>query len=45
MLEFGSTDGLHKTIQMHSLPKDPALKQILQPIADGMDLVTMEGDL
>lgn len=44
-LVVGSPGGLHQITQSHSLPKYPALRQFLQPIAEGMDLVTMEGDL
>ena len=45
MLVVASTHGLYQITQEHSLPKYPALKYFLRPIADGMDLVTMEGDL
>ena len=45
MLIIASTPGLHQITQEHSLPKYPALKYFLQPIAEGLDLVTMEGDL
>jgi cytochrome P450 len=45
MLIVASTDGLHQITQEHSLPKYPALKYFLRPIAEGLDLVTMEGDL
>lgn len=45
MLIVASTDGLHQITQKHSLPKYPALKYFLHPIAEGLDLVTMEGDL
>ena len=31
--------------QEHSLPKFPALTYFLQPITEGLDIVTMEGDL
>ena len=45
MLVVASTRGLYQITQEHSLPKYPALKYFLQPIADGLDLVTMEGEL
>ncbi|KAL9107804.1 MAG: hypothetical protein Q9227_007319 [Pyrenula ochraceoflavens] len=44
MLVVGSTDGLYQITQAHSLPKYPALKEFLRPIAGGLDLVTMEGE-
>ena len=45
MLIVTSTHGLYQITQEHSLPKYPALKYFLRPIADGLDIVTMEGDL
>jgi len=45
MLIVASTNGLYQITQEHSLPKYSALKYFLQPIAEGMDLVTMEGDV
>ena len=45
MLVVASTDGLHQITQEHSLPKYHALKEFLKPIAEGLDIVTMEGDL
>ncbi|KAL9629571.1 MAG: hypothetical protein Q9204_005194 [Flavoplaca sp. TL-2023a] len=45
MLVVASTRGLYQITQEHSLPKHPGLKYFLVPIAEGMDLVTMEGDL
>ncbi|KAL2041650.1 hypothetical protein N7G274_005434 [Stereocaulon virgatum] len=45
MLVVSSTRGLYQITQEHSLPKYPALKYFLQPIAEGLDLVTMEGNL
>ena len=45
MLIVTSTQGLYQITQGHSLPKYPALKDFLQPIAEGFDLVTMEGDM
>ncbi|KAL8668003.1 MAG: hypothetical protein Q9168_007127 [Polycauliona sp. 1 TL-2023] len=45
MLVVASTQGLYQITQEHSLPKHPGLKQFLMPIAEGLDLVTMEGDL
>ena len=44
MLVVTSTYGLYQITQEHSLPKYSALKGFLQPIAGGMDLVTMEGE-
>ena len=43
MLAVGSLDGLRQITQDHSLPKHHAMKTFLEPIADGQDLVTMEG--
>lgn len=43
MLIVTSTHGLYQITQEHSLPKHPALKEFLRPIAGGLDLVTMEG--
>ena len=45
MLVVASTRGLHQITQEHSLPKYHALKYFLKPISEGMDIVTMEGDL
>lgn len=45
MLIVASTGALHQITQKHSLPKYPALKYFLRPIADGLDLVTMEGEM
>ncbi|KAL8755568.1 MAG: hypothetical protein Q9184_004759 [Pyrenodesmia sp. 2 TL-2023] len=45
MLVVASTTGLHQISQEHSLPKHPGLRYFIRPIADGVDLVTMEGDL
>lgn len=45
MLVVASTRGLYQITQEHSLPKYHALKQFLQPITEGLDIVTMEGDL
>ena len=45
MLVVASTHGLYQVTQEHSLPKYHALKSFLQPITEGLDIVTMEGDL
>ena len=45
LLIVTSTHGLYQITQEHSLPKYPTLKYFLKPIAEGFDLVTMEGDL
>ena len=45
MLVVASTGGLYQITQEHSLPKYHALKSFLQPITEGLDIVTMEGDL
>ena len=45
MLVVASTAGSYQITQKHSLPKYPALKYFLRPIAEGLDLVTMEGEL
>lgn len=44
MLVVTSIDELYQFTQEYSLPKYPALKDFLRPIAGGLDLVTMEGD-
>ena len=44
-LVVASPRGLHQITQEHSLPKYHALKYYLRPIAEGLDIVTMEGDL
>ena len=43
MLVTASVETLRQVTQDHSLPKYHALKSFLQPIADGPDIVTMEG--
>ena len=45
MLVVASTHGLYQITQEHSLPKYHALKYFLNPITEGLDIVTMEGDL
>lgn len=45
MLIVTSTRCLYQITQEYSLPKYHALKSFLEPIADGLDIVTMEGDL
>ena len=45
MLVVASTRGLYQITQEHSLPKYHALISFLQPITEGLDIVTMEGDL
>ena len=44
MLVVASTRALYQITQEHSLPKHPGLRCFLKPIAQGLDLVTMEGD-
>ena len=36
---------LHQITQEHSLAKHPDLREFLRPIADGLDIVTMEGQM
>ena len=43
MLVAASLESLHQITQDHSLPKYHAMKSFLRPIADGQDIVTMEG--
>ena len=43
MLVTASVESLRQVTQEHFLPKYHALKDFLWPIADGLDLVTMEG--
>ena len=45
MLIVASTGGLYQITQEHSLPKYHALKWFLQPITEGLDIVTMEGNM
>ena len=45
MLVVASPGSLHQITQQRSLPKYHALKSFLLPIADGFDIVTMEGKL
>ena len=45
MLVVRSLSSLHQITQIHSLPKYHALKSFLEPIADGRDIVTMEGQM
>lgn len=45
MLIVASTLALYQITQEHSLPKYPALKSFLEPITEGLDIVTMEGEL
>ncbi len=45
MLVVASLSALHQVTQKHSLPKYHAMKSFLHPIADGLDIVTMEGQL
>lgn len=44
MLLVGSPSSLYQVTQEHSLPKYHDLKLFLQPITDGLDIVTMEGE-
>lgn len=43
MLVVASPGTLRQITQEHSLPKYHAMKSFLQPITDGLDIVTMEG--
>lgn len=45
MLVVASVPGLYQITQEHPLPKYHALKSFLEPITEGLDIVTMEGDL
>ena len=36
---------LHQITQEHSLPKHPDLREFLRPLASGLDIVTMEGQM
>ena len=45
MLVVASVRGLYQITQEHPLPKYYVLKHFLEPITEGLDLVTMEGDL
>ena len=36
---------LHQITQEHSLPKHPDLREFLRPLANGQDIVTMEGQM
>lgn len=45
MLVVASTEGLYQITQENSLPKYHAMKDFLKPITEGLDIVTMEGDL
>ena len=36
---------LHQITQEHSLPKHPDLREFLRPLANGLDIVTMEGQM
>lgn len=43
MLVVASPSSLYQITQEHSLPKYHVLKSFLQPITNGLDIVTMEG--
>lgn len=43
MLVVAAPSSLYQITQEHSLPKHNTMKSFLQPVADGPDLVTMEG--
>lgn len=45
ILVVASTGGSYQITQKHSLPKHPALKHFLRPIAEGLDLYTMEEEV
>ena len=44
MLAVASPRGLHQITQGHSLPKYHVLKSFLEPITEGLDIVTVVGD-
>ena len=43
-LFISDPDSLHQITQQHSLPKHPDLREVLRPIANGLDIATMEGE-
>lgn len=43
VLFISDPDTLHQITQEHSLPKHPDLRELLRPISDGLDILTMEG--
>jgi len=43
MLVVASPNSLYQITQEHSLPKYHAMKTFLEPITEGLDIVTMEG--
>ena len=45
MLVVASVRGLYQITQEHPLPKYHVLKHFLEPITEGLDIVTMEGEL
>ena len=45
MLVVASPNSLHQVTQEHPLAKYHALKDFLKPITDGLDIVTMEGEM
>ena len=45
MLVVSTPSTLYQMTQEYSLPKYHALKSFLQPIAEGLDIVSMEGEL
>ena len=45
MLVLASPDTLYQVTQEHSLPKFPTLQKFLKPLTDGLDIVTMEGQV
>ena len=44
MLILTSPDALYQVTQQHSLPKFHGMRTFLNPLTEGMDLVTMEGE-
>lgn len=45
MMIVASPSTLYQMTQEHSLPKYHALKSFLRPLTDGLDMVTMEGQI
>lgn len=43
VLFIGEPTSLHQITQEHSLPKHSELRDILRPLGNGLDIVTMEG--
>ena len=45
VLFISEPSALHQITQEHSLPKHPDLREFLRPLANGLDIVTMEGQM